>query len=117
LATRVSDQKLVARQTLLQHARTPAAAKGAKLASFAADTAFKSGKSERSIERCSSAKALAADLDRVAGTFPDTGAEPDALAKISSADRSRKVAGCGGRRKPTISVKYLRENRLSRVIS
>jgi hypothetical protein len=86
------------------------------LASFAADTASKSGKSERLIERdAPRAKALGADLDRVAGTSPDKGAEPDALAKMSSADRSRR--GLRRKRKPAISVNYLRETRLRRAIS
>ena len=41
------------------------------IASFAKDTAAKSGKSERSIERnATRAKALGADLDRIAGTEP-----------------------------------------------
>jgi hypothetical protein len=46
------------------------AAKPANLASFAKDTAAKSGKSARSIERdATRAKALGADLDRVTGTL------------------------------------------------
>jgi len=50
-------------------------------ASFTADTAAKTGKPERTIRRdATRAKALGADLDRVAGTSLDKGAELDALA-------------------------------------
>ncbi|MEH2482030.1 hypothetical protein V1282_005387 [Nitrobacteraceae bacterium AZCC 2146] len=50
-------------------------AKGAKSASFAAETAAKSGKSIRSVQvDATRAKALGADLDRVAGTSLDRGA-------------------------------------------
>jgi hypothetical protein len=50
-------------------------------ASFTADTAAKAGKPERTIQRdAARAKALGADLDRVAGTSLDRGTELDALA-------------------------------------
>jgi hypothetical protein len=48
--------------------------KDAKLASFADDTAAKSGKSVRAVVRdATRAKALGPDLDRVAGTSLDKG--------------------------------------------
>jgi hypothetical protein len=47
-------------------------AKGAKLASFATDTARKAGTSERAVQRdATRAKALGPDLDRIAGTSLD----------------------------------------------
>lgn len=50
-------------------------------ASFTPDTAAKTGTPERSIPRdVTRAKALGPDLDRVAGTSLDKGAELDALA-------------------------------------
>jgi len=49
--------------------------KGAKLASFAANTARRTGKPERSIQSDAiRAKALGRDLDRIAGTSLDKGA-------------------------------------------
>lgn len=50
-------------------------------ASFTADTAAKTGKPERTIQRdATRAKALGPDLDRVAGTSLDKGIELDPLA-------------------------------------
>jgi ParB-like chromosome segregation protein Spo0J len=55
--------------------------KDANLASFSRDTAIKTGKPERTVQRdATRAKALGSDLDRVAGTSLDKGAELDALA-------------------------------------
>jgi hypothetical protein len=62
--------------------------KDANLASFVTDTASKTGESGRSIARdATRAKALGADLDRVAGTSLDTGSELDALAKMPQPER------------------------------
>lgn len=56
--------------------------------SFAKDTAAKTGRSERSIQRdATRAKALGDDLDRIAGTSLDTGAQIDALAKMTPEQR------------------------------
>lgn len=64
-------------------------AKVANLASFVADTSGKTGTPERSIRRdATRAKALGPDLDRVAGTSLDKGAELDALAAMPTADRA-----------------------------
>lgn len=50
---------------------------------FTSDTAAKTGKPERSIQRdATRAKALGADLDRIAETSLDKGAELDALAAV-----------------------------------
>jgi ParB-like chromosome segregation protein Spo0J len=57
--------------------------------SFVSDTATKTGKSERTIrEDATRAKRLGADLDRVAGTSLDKGAELDALAAMPPEDRA-----------------------------
>lgn len=58
-------------------------------ASFAKDTAIKSGKPLRSIERdITRGRKLGPDLDRVAGTSLDKGAELDALAALSPESRA-----------------------------
>ena len=52
---------------------------------FTADTAAKTGKPERTIRRdATRAKALGADLDRVAGTSLDKGVELDAPVMITA---------------------------------
>ncbi|MGY4355524.1 hypothetical protein ACVWZR_004570 [Bradyrhizobium sp. i1.3.1] len=57
--------------------------KTAKMAGFAADTAAKSGKPLRTVERdITRSRKLGPDLDRVAGTSLDKGAELDALAAM-----------------------------------
>lgn len=59
---------------------------------FTADTAAKTGKPERSIQRdATRAKALGPDLDRVAGTSLDKGAELDALSAMTAGDRSQLI--------------------------
>jgi ParB family transcriptional regulator, chromosome partitioning protein len=61
--------------------------------SFAKDTAAKSGKSERSIERdATRGKALGGDLDRIARTSLDKGAELDALAAMPKPERRAGVS-------------------------
>jgi hypothetical protein len=60
---------------------------------FAKDTAAKSGKSARSIERdATSAKALGPDLDRIAGTSLDKGRELDALAAMPKPERQAIIS-------------------------
>jgi ParB family chromosome partitioning protein len=60
---------------------------------FTADTAAKTGKSKRSIERdATRAKALGADLDKVAGTSLDKGAELDALAAMPAPARQEIIS-------------------------
>lgn len=55
---------------------------------FTADTAIKTGRSERSIQRdVTRANKLGPDLDRIAGTSLDTGAQIDALAKMTPEER------------------------------
>ncbi len=63
--------------------------KDANLASFTSDTAAKTGKPERTIQRdATRAKALGPDLDRVARTSLDKGAELDALATMPADGRA-----------------------------
>jgi hypothetical protein len=55
---------------------------------FTKDAAAKTGKSEQSIRRdATRAKALGPDLDRIAGTSLDKGAELDALAAMAGPER------------------------------
>jgi len=61
--------------------------------SFAEDTARKTGRSRRSVEvDVARAVALGDDLDRIAGTSLDQGAELDALAKIPPHDRQAIIS-------------------------
>jgi ParB family chromosome partitioning protein len=65
---------------------------------FTADTARKSGKSERAVQRdAARGAALGEDLDRIAGTSLDKGSELDALVGLSPEQRAplieRAVAG------------------------
>jgi hypothetical protein len=74
-----------------------AAPKGAKFASFLEDTAAKSGKSTTSVKLDTTrAKRLGADLDRIAGTSLDKGAELDALAAMPSRKGRQLSAGPPG---------------------
>jgi ParB family chromosome partitioning protein len=67
--------------------------KDANLASFVTDTAAKSGKSGRSIARdATRAKALGTDLERIAGTTLDKGAELDALAAMPAPERQAIIS-------------------------
>lgn len=62
-------------------------------ASFTSDTASKTGTPERSIRRdATRAKALGPDLDRIAGTSLDKGAELDALAAMPASARSEVIS-------------------------
>lgn len=64
-------------------------------ASFVAGTSGKTGKPERTIRRVTRPKALGPDLDRVAGTSLDKGAELDALAAMpADAKRAADPARC-----------------------
>ncbi|MCD9821161.1 ParB N-terminal domain-containing protein [Bradyrhizobium japonicum] len=64
-------------------------AKDAKSASFADDTATKTGRSKRAVAQdAARGEALRDDLDRVAGTSLDKGTELDALAKMSAEERA-----------------------------
>ena len=70
---------------------------GDDVARFTADTAAMTGKPERTIQRdATGAKALGSDLDRVAGTSLDKGAELDALTAMPAAvwrlDPSRQLS-------------------------
>ncbi|SHK69870.1 hypothetical protein SAMN05444321_0380 [Bradyrhizobium lablabi] len=96
VAKRKAAYEAVYPETKRGAARGNAAARNAKgtsanlaaVSSFARDAASKTGKSKRSIERdATRADALGADLDRVAGTSLDKGAEPDALAAMPAATR------------------------------
>jgi ParB-like chromosome segregation protein Spo0J len=56
---------------------------------FTADTAKKTGKSERAVQRdAARGEALAGDLDKIAGTSLDKGVELDALAKMTPEQRA-----------------------------
>jgi ParB-like nuclease family protein len=66
--------------------------KGAESASFAKNTAAKTGKSARSIkEDATRAKRLGADLDRIAGTTLDKSSELDALGKMPPSHRNEII--------------------------
>lgn len=68
-------------------------AKDAKFASFVEDTAGRTGRSKRSVAQdVARAEALGDDLDRVAGTSLDKGAELDALAKIAGTGTASRNA-------------------------
>lgn len=70
---------------------------GLKKDSFVKDTAAKTGKPKRSVERdVTRAKRLGPDLDRVTGTSLDKGAELDALAAMPAPDRQAIIGRAAG---------------------
>ncbi|MHC2276376.1 hypothetical protein ACVME8_002987 [Bradyrhizobium diazoefficiens] len=77
---------------------------GDDVARFTADTAAKTGKPERTVQRdATRAKALGADLDRVAGTSLDKGAELDALPAEALRRQSSAPVACVG---PSFAVEF-----------
>lgn len=64
---------------------------------FTAETAAKTGKSERAVQRdATRADRLGADLDRIAGTTLDKGAELDALAAMPAPARQAIIERAAG---------------------
>lgn len=78
--------------------RTECGLKAPRAPSFVADTARKTGLTERAVEQdVARAEALGDDVDKIVGTSLDSGPEMDALAKLPEGEREalieRAVAG------------------------